>query len=173
MRRVLRKKFFNRPAPDVCLDLLGKFLVQKVGFGERAFEITEVEAYEGLLDRGSHAHKGLTKSNWPMFGPAGFWYVYFTYGMHWMLNIVTGEEDHPSAILIRGVRGIKGPGRVTKNLGINNKLNGAPAVPLSGLWIEDRGAQVDPKSIKKGPRIGIDYAGPFWKKRKWRFYITD
>ncbi|MDO8523436.1 MAG: DNA-3-methyladenine glycosylase [bacterium] len=106
MRRILRRKFFERPALKVAPDLLGKFLCVKSPLGvqdAKCLMITEVEAYGGPKDKASHAFRGRTKRNEPMFGEAGRWYVYFTYGMHWMLNIVTGSKDYPAAVLIRGV----------------------------------------------------------------------
>ncbi|OGY68200.1 MAG: hypothetical protein A3H63_00050 [Candidatus Harrisonbacteria bacterium RIFCSPLOWO2_02_FULL_45_10c] len=104
-----------------------------------------------------------------MFGEAGHWYVYFTYGMHWLLNIVTGPKEYPAAILIRGVAGINGPARLTKALHINKKFDGKKADKKSGLWVEKRG--VAKLKIKKGPRIGVDYAGPIWSKKNFRFFL--
>jgi len=112
MLKVLTHHFFNRPTLTVAKDLLGKFLVREVAPTRRqsgrrrsvvAYMITEVEAYDGFKDKASHASRGETPRNAPMFGPAGHWYVYFTYGMHWMLNVVTREKGYPAAILIRGV----------------------------------------------------------------------
>jgi DNA-3-methyladenine glycosylase len=88
-----------------------------------------------------------------------------------MLNLVTGPRDYPAAILIRGVEGVVGPGRVTRALGIDRKLNAKAATPVSGLWIEDRGVRVPPRLIHATPRIGVDYAGPVWAGKKWRFYF--
>lgn len=129
-----------------------------------------------------------------MFGPPGFWYVYFTYGMHWMLNIVTGRAGYPAAILIRGVgpgrdpcrrrgspgvtsglasngvAGISGPARVTKLFKIDKRLNGLVAVPASGLWIEDRGVIIPPRHIKRSPRVGVGYAGPR-RHKLWNFSV--
>ena len=101
--------------------------------------IIEVEAYDGFHDKASHAARGKTKRNAPMFGHAGHWYVYFTYGMHWMLNIVTGKKGYPAAVLIRGVNGIHGPARLTKKLKIDGKFDDLPANRKTGLWIEDGG----------------------------------
>ena len=106
-----------------------------------------------------------------MFGPAGCWYVYFTYGMHWMLNIVTGPKDYPAAILIRGVKSINGPARLTKTMRIDKKLNGKSTAKRSGLWVENRGLNVKPSQVKNASRIGVAYAGPIWGKKKWRFYL--
>lgn len=171
MRKVLKPDFFNRPTPLVARSLLGKFLVRRIGKKETALMITETEAYDGFRDKGSHASRGKTKRNWPMFGPPGRWYVYFTYGMHWMLNIVTRENDYPAAVLFRGAGNINGPGRLTKFLKIDAKLSAKPAIKRSGLWIEDRGVEIPVAKIEKGPRIGIDYAGRYWAGRHWRFRL--
>ena len=132
--------------------------------------ITEVEAYVGFSDRASHASRGMTPRNRVMFGPPGVWYVYFTYGMHWMANIVTGRKGYPAAILIRGVKGISGPARVTKHFGIDKRFNNKRAMPANGLWIEDRGVRIPSRQVKRSPRIGVNYAGP-WSKKLWRFYL--
>lgn len=173
IRKRLPQTFFNRPTLIVAKELLGKFLVRRYGKREIAYMITDVEAYDGLHDRGSHASRGKTKRNTPMFGPAGRWYVYFTYGMHWMFNIVTREEGYPGAVLIRGVRGISGPARLTKKLKIDKRFNGLPALPKTGLWIEDQGVKVRPQWMKKGPRVGIAYAGREWAKKPWRLWVDQ
>lgn len=171
MRKVLPEKFFERPAPAVAPDLIGKFLVRRIGTKEEAFMVVEAEAYEGLEDKASHASKGRTKRTEVMFGPAGMWYVYLVYGMHEMLNVVTGSEDYPAAVLIRGVEGVWGPGRLTKRLHITRALNGKRSVRATGLWIEDRGVVVPKKRIKRTPRIGVDYAGPVWSRKRYRFIL--
>lgn len=169
-RVVLGRKFFDRPALCVARELLGKFLVRKTKTGVRAFLITEVEAYVGPHDRASHAFRGLTPRTKVMFGPPGHWYVYFTYGMHWMLNVITGKRGYPAAVLIRGVHGISGPARITKRLKIDKRLNEKPTAHLSGLWIEDRGYRVAARDVSKTPRIGVGYAG-LWAKRPYRFLL--
>jgi len=173
MRRALGEKFFERPATEVAPDILGKFLVRRVNGLENALIITEVEAYEGTGDRASHAHRGVTERNKIMFGPPGVWYVYFVYGMHWMLNIVTGTDGHPSAVLIRSTGNISGPGRLTKDLGIDKALNGKESSRDSGLWIEDRGISVEREKIERTPRIGVSYAGPYWSGKKYRFILEN
>lgn len=170
-RKVLSEKFFGVRANIVAPQILGKFLVRYYRGKEISAEITEVEAYDGFSDRGSHASRGKTARNTPMFDSAGRAYIYFTYGMHWMLNVVTGKSGYPSAILIRGVHGIKGPARVTKHFHIDKKFNNKMLSKKNMLWIEDRGVKISASKIKKGPRIGIDYAGPYWSKRHWRFWI--
>ena len=165
MRKVLSKKFFEKNALKVAENLLGKYLVRKIGDKEIALKINEVEAYDGFEDKASHAHKGKTERNKVMFGEAGNWYVYLVYGMHNMLNIVTGNKDYPAAILIRGVGEINGPGRLTKFLKISKKLNGKTSSLETILWFEDRGETVDKKKIKRTSRVGVDYAGPIWAKK--------
>lgn len=184
MRRVLNREFFSRPAPLVAKALLGKFLVRRLGGREVAVMITETEAYDGFGDKGSHAYRGKTSRTWPMFGPAGYWYIYFTYGMHWLLNVVAREENYPAAVLIRGAQYfgqpggrdktltiLNGPARLTRFLKITGSLNAKPACRSSGLWLEDRGIKISAARIKTGPRIGIDYAGPYWARRHWRFWL--
>ncbi|HEY3756571.1 MAG TPA: DNA-3-methyladenine glycosylase [Opitutaceae bacterium] len=131
--------------------------------------ITEVEAYDGEADLACHAAKGRTRRTEVLYGPPGIWYVYLCYGIHEMLNLVVGPAEWPSAVLIRGVEGIAGPGRVTRQLDIDRRLNGAAADAASGLWIEDRRVRVPPKLVRAGPRVGIDYAGPVWAAKPWRF----
>lgn len=172
LRKVLKKKFFDRPTLIVAKDLLGKFLVREVKGEIIASMITEVEAYDGLKDMASHARRGVTPRNKIMFGHPGIWYVYFTYGMHWMVNIITGPENYPAGVLIRGVEGVSGPGRVTKYFRIDRDLNGKRAEPKENLWLEDRGTKIEPKKIKRTPRVGIDHAGPVWAKKKYRFTIS-
>lgn len=169
MRKVLTKKFFERDTLIIARDLLGKFLVGKKGRKKFMYIINEVEAYDGHHDKASHAHRGATRRNKPMFGPAGIWYVYVVYGMYDMLNIVTGPHGYPAAVLIRGVEGVSGPGRLTKKLGISRPLSGARATRASGLWIEDRGIKIKKKDVHRTARIGVTYAGPLWSKKLYRF----
>ena len=171
MRKILSKSFFNRPVLDVAEDLIGKFLVCSVGGKEEAFMITEVEAYDGCEDKACHASRGRTERTEVMFGPAGVFYVYLVYGMYEMLNIVTGDDGYPAAVLIRGVKGVSGPGRLTKRLKITRSFNGKRALRATGLWVEDRGEKILKKHIKRTPRIGVDYAGPIWSKKHYRFII--
>ena len=150
--------------------LLGKYLVRRLPDGrEDARMILETEAYNGERDLACHARAGRTARTDVMYGPGGVWYVYLCYGIHEMLNLVVGPADWPAAILIRGVVGASGPGKVTKVLGIDRRLNRAPANESSGLWIEDRGTRVPAVLIESTPRIGVDYAGPIWSGKHWRF----
>ncbi|MBL9210589.1 MAG: DNA-3-methyladenine glycosylase [Opitutaceae bacterium] len=152
--------------------LLGKHLVRRAADGRTdARLILETEAYDGERDLACHARAGRTARTEVMYAAGGVWYVYLCYGIHEMLNLVVGPAGWPAAILIRGVEGASGPGRLTRSLGIDRSLNRAPAVPGSGLWLEDRGIRVPPRAISRTPRIGVDYAGPVWAAKPWRFTI--
>lgn len=169
-RRILKKSFYDRPTLEVAEDLLGKFLVRRFDDGsEVAAPIHETEAYDGFEDKASHAHRGVTARNSVMYGPPGYFYVYLCYGMHWLLNVVTGPENYPAAILIRGAGKFSGPARLTKNLHVDKAFNQSPAVSGEGLWIEDRGLRISPEEIERTPRIGVNYAGPVWSKKHYRF----
>jgi DNA-3-methyladenine glycosylase len=207
VKRVLPTAFFNRPTLEVARELLGCFLCRRLKPSEARFarsirqrridlgnkgkiirlEITEVEAYDGPEDKASHAHRGKTARNAPMFGEAGRWYVYFTYGMHWMLNIVTGPTGYPAAVLIRGgklklakdefarsVRSeqrtvLEGPARLTKFLEIDKQFNNKKAVRKTGLWVE-KGRRVPHEKIRCAARIGVAYAGT-WAGKPYRFLL--
>jgi DNA-3-methyladenine glycosylase len=107
-----------------------------------------------------------------MYAPGGVWYVYLCYGVHEMLNLVVGPEGWPAAVLVRGVEGAVGPGRLTKALGIGRALNATDATSDAGeLWIEDRGGRVPRTAVIAGPRVGVDYAGPVWAAKPWRFQL--
>ena len=176
----LTKNFFEKPTLWVAGNLLGKVLIRNWRGKEIKAIITEAEAYCGVDDKASHASRGMTPRNKIMFGEAGYAYVYLIYGMHYCLNIVTEFKDYPAAVLIRGVRllndasaKLDGPGKLTKALHIDKFLNGEDIVISQKLWIEDvGGATADRFKIKKGLRVGVDYAGP-WAKKPWRFYLSE
>ena len=149
--------------------LLGKMLVRTCNQSRSELIITEVEAYDGESDLACHASKGRTKRTEIMYHAGGVWYIYLCYGIHEMLNLVVGPENYPAAVLIRGAGDLVGPGRLTKRLQIDRKLNGATAAPESRLHLEDLGIEVPRTRIKTSPRIGVDYAGPIWAKKLWRF----
>lgn len=153
--------------------LLGKVLVRSVsgGGGETRHILTELEAYHSELDLACHASKGRTPRTDVLYRAPGIWYVYLCYGIHEMLNLVVGPEGFPAAILVRGVHDVIGPGRVTKALQIGRSLNGQPALPASGLWIEDQGIKVPKSWVLAGPRVWVDYAGEIWSAKPWRFQI--
>jgi DNA-3-methyladenine glycosylase len=174
MRRIIKAKQL-RAKKTVALArwLLGKYLVRRIGPRRvEAHRILEVEAYDGERDRACHARMGRTARNAVMYEPGGVWYVYLCYGVHEMLNLVVGPRDWPAAILIRGMEGAAGPGRLTRALAVDRKLNASSATARSsGLWLEDRGERVPRTAVKATPRIGIDYAGPVWAKKPWRFVL--
>ncbi len=185
---MLKKTFFARSAVSVAKDLIGCFLCVP----GKKFMIVETEAYEGLDDKASHARSGKTERNKIMFGNPGVWYVYFTYGMHYMLNIVCGPNGHPGAVLVRGITllpttppfvregekvamSLLGPAKLTKYLKIDKSFNGKSATLKTGLWIEPSKFIHDDHlkliNIIKTPRVGVGYAGPVWSKKKYRFVL--
>lgn len=174
MRNILKKKFFERDTVLVAQELVGKFLVKRTGDREVAAKIIETEAYDGPEDKAAHGSRGMTARNEVMFGEAGRFYVYFIYGMYWMLNVVCGPKNFPAAILIRGVEvdglRISGPGRVSKFLEIDKSFNGLEAGARSGVWFEDRGFVVGSGQLEKTKRVGVDYAGE-WSHKPYRFYL--
>ena len=155
-------------AEECAIWLLGKLLCRRLSDGT-VFKarIVETECYCGEEDTACHAHKGRTQRNEPLYMAGGISYVYLCYGIHALLNIISGAEGHPEGILIRGIDGAIGPGRVTKTLGITVADNRLVLSPDSGLWLEDAG--FIPKKVEAQPRVGIDYAEESDRLRPWRF----
>ena len=150
--------------------LLGKWLCRRLEDGRIIkARIVETEAYCGEEDSACHAHCGKTERNAPMYEAGGIAYIYLCYGMHNLLNVVTGARDYPEAVLIRGIEDHIGPGRVTKFLQIDRMLNREPLTVSKRLWIEDDGTP--PLRSKATPRIGIAYATKRDQNRKWRFVV--
>jgi DNA-3-methyladenine glycosylase len=171
MGRIVKAKVL-RAKKTVALArwLLGKHLVRRLPRGRvEARLITEVEAYDGERDLACHARAGRTRRTEVLYAPGGVWYVYLCYGTHEMLNLVVGPRGWPAAVLIRGIEHASGPGRVTKALRIDRRLNATPAARATGLWLEDRGVRVPRRHVRATPRIGVDYAGPIWSRKLWRF----
>lgn len=165
------KDFFTRDVLDVAPDLLGQCLLRQYPDGTvNRFIVSEVEAYKGGDDLACHASKGKTTRTSVMFSKGGVAYVYLIYGMHWMLNVVTGGVANPQAVLIRGLKECYGPGRLTKKLGIDKSYNGEDFTTSHRLWFEPSGFA---PSINTGPRIGVDYAGEYWASIPWRFWIDN
>ena len=171
-RVIPRQNWLKPGAVALARSLLGKVLVRTTPMGRETRVILETEAYVGTEDRACHASKGRTARTEVMFGEGGQWYVYLCYGIHEMLNLVVGPADFPAAVLIRGVEGAIGPGRLTKQLGIDRRLNAKPATPPTGLHLEDHGIIVPRARIVAGPRVGVDYAGPVWAAKPWRFRVA-
>jgi len=166
----LSQSFFCRDVLTVAPDLLGKYIVIKNGNAINRFMITEVEAYRGEEDLACHASRGRTERTRVLYSQGGAIYVYLIYGMYWMFNIVTGEQDNPQAVLLRGIESVSGPGRVSKKLNINKSYYGEDITQSARIWIEDSDVR---RKIFTGPRIGIDYAGPYWSKMPWRYWIEN
>lgn len=188
--KIISKSFYNRSTLKVAQELLGCFLVRKFpspalgeGSGVRYYKIVETEAYIGHKDKASHASRGRTPRNEIMFGEPGNTYIYFTYGMHYMLNIATEKKEYPAAVLIRAVEPIckdakscvstNGPAKLTKALEIDKSFNALPIYTKKyDLWIEDRKEVIKPSQIIKSKRVGIDSAEEY-RDKLWRFYIKD
>ena len=164
----LTSDFFLRDVLEVAPALIGKLLVRQFDDGRiEKYRITETEAYRGTEDIACHASKGRTPRTEVMFQEGGAVYVYLIYGMYWLLNLVTGTEGDASAVLIRGIEGASGPGRVGRKLQLDKSFYGENLITSSRIWVED----AEPVSeIKTSKRIGIEYAGE-WKDKLWRFYL--
>lgn len=166
----LKNQFYQQDVLSVAKSLLGATLVRQFDDGRQLrLIINEVEAYNGEDDLGCHASKGRTPRTEVMYHNGGKTYVYLIYGMYWLLNVVTGSEDHPQAVLIRGTKEITGPGRIGKALMLNKSFYGEDLTSSTRLWIEP--SKINNIKIIESPRIGIDYAGEYWSKIKWRFTI--
>ena len=172
----LDRAFYDRPALVVARELLGMVLVWEGPQGRQAGRIVEVEAYDGPEDAASHARSGPKGRAAVMFGLAGYAYVYLIYGIHHCLNISTGPQGYPAAILIRALEplegiagGTNGPGRLCKVLGLDRRHN---SLDMTGdrLFIEDRGVPVRDEDVVAKARIGIQFAGEPWISQPWRFY---
>lgn len=186
----LPRTFFQRSTFEVSRELLGKRLVHiDAGQAISGF-ITETEAYIGPEDLASHARHGITNRNEVMWGAPGFAYIYFTYGVHWMLNFVTGTEGQAGAALLRGIlpsEGLDrirqrrpaapvgklcdGPAKTTQALGIDGNLNGHDLCgEHSRLFIED-GPEVPDRLVEMSPRVGLDNVPEPWKSKPWRYRV--
>jgi DNA-3-methyladenine glycosylase len=190
-RTCLDAAFFDTPVLIVARDLLGKRLVRMLDGERLAGIICETEAYRGEEDLACHARAGRTLRTQVMYGPPGHAYVYFTYGMHWMLNFVCGPPGFPAAVLLRAIlptEGLEtiaarragqkpkqwtnGPAKICQSLGIDSNLNGHPLFNLqSELWVETAPSIPD-EWVKIGPRIGIPNVPEPWRSKPWRFLAT-
>ncbi len=186
----LPESFFNRPTLTVARDLLGKTLVRRRHGTELRGKIVEVEAYIGQTDTACHCSKGRTPRTEVMFGAAGRAYVYFVYGMHYMLNIVTEASGFPAAILIRAVEPLagqqemaalrgnsaqnltNGPARLCQAMAIDKRFNGWNLTVGDTLWVADAPAVPD-TAVARGRRIGIGYATPADQNAPWRLWLKN
>ncbi len=160
----LEERFYHRPCVEVARDLVGKVLV----FRGRRLRISETEAYCGEADTACHASRGRTQRTEVLYRQAGTVYVYLCYGIHWVLNVVTGEEGQPEAVLIRACVEAPGPGRLTKALGITGAQNRSSIADSDELWIEDDGFSC---AVRTDKRVGIGYASLEDQQRPWRFIL--
>jgi DNA-3-methyladenine glycosylase len=188
----LARSFFARPTLEVAWMLLGQRLVRIYNGRRLAGIITETEAYIGEEDLACHARAGRTARTQVMYYPGGHAYVYFTYGMHWMLNFVTEGEGFPAAVLVRAIvpvegetmmrrlRGGKpasvltdGPAKLTQALAIDSRLNGVD-ICASGaaLFVEKVLPSLPEAQVTSGPRVGIDRVPEPWKSQPWNFRLN-
>ena len=158
--------FFHRHALEVAPDLVGKLLVH----GDRYLRISETEAYCGVTDTACHAHKGRTKRTEVLYADAGTIYIYLCYGMHWLMNVITGDIDDPQGVLIRACVEADGPGKLTKKLGITGDLNRGSVVDSRELWIADDGFRC---TVRTAKRVGIGYASQEDQDKLWRFILDN
>lgn len=171
MNKRLDRDFYIKDVLEVAPLLIGKLLVRKFDNGEIIkCRITETEAYRGEEDSACHARFGLTKRTKVLYGEGGHTYVYLCYGIHHLLNVVTGRNDIPQAVLIRGIESYDGPGKLTKFLNITNELNNIDLCNSVKLWIEDDGKRFN---YNKTKIIGINYATEPYKSIEWRYVIKD
>lgn len=231
------RKFFVRDTLTVAKELLGKYIVRKIGNKEIIGRIVETEAYIGPQDRASHAYGGKrTTRNTAEYLVGGHIYIYLVYGMYWQFNITTAQEGKPECILVRAVKPVivdefkiqnstpivqtltdlttgranrnkgrntgipapyhpsrsedwfgefkitsqnskllrnlaNGPGKLCRYLKLDKSFYGEDLTKSGRIWLEDKGERIKPSRIGSSARVGIDYAGPYWSRRKWRFYI--
>jgi DNA-3-methyladenine glycosylase len=191
----LSREFFARDTLSVARDLLGMRLVRMLDGQHLSGIIVECEAYIGQGDTACHASRGRTSRTEVMFGPPGFAYVYFTYGMHWLLNVVTEEKGFPAAVLLRAIQPLEGietmrtlrqvkgrprsdreltsgPARLTQALAIDKSFNGADLANGDLLWLEP-GDSVSDDDVERGQRIGVNYALENDRVARWRLWVRD
>jgi len=189
----LAKSFFERDTTTVARNLLGQVLVHALNGTRVSGRIVETEAYTGWDDLASHGRVGKTQRNLPMFGPVGVSYVYLTYGIHWLLNVVAKppDVDYPAAVLIRAVEPLEGldvmasrregrkqrewtsgPGRLTVAMGIGQHMNQHNMLSEGSLLYFEEGIHIPNSQVSTGPRIGINVKEP-WQSIEWRFWIKD
>jgi DNA-3-methyladenine glycosylase len=183
---ILLRNFYDRPTLTVARELIGARLVRILDGAKLVGLITETEAYISEKDLACHAKAGRTARTAVMYGEPGHAYVYFTYGNHWMLNVVTEREGFPAAVLIRAIQPLEGaevmsvrrsgrdtfgPGKLCQALGITKSENGVDLTETTGgLWIE-AGPNVPNSLVTKGPRVGLNNTPEPWLSKPWRFLV--
>ena len=178
----LKRPFFTRPALRAAKEILGKLIIRRYRGRKISGKIVEVEVYYSIRDRASHAFGGkVTERNRAEYLPGGHVYIYLVYGLHWQFNISTGPAGHPECILIRAVEPVQGfkdragsgPGKFCKVFKLNKAFYGEDLTTSKRLWLERDRKRERNERMKTVPRIGIDYAGPYWSKVPWRFWLKD
>src|SRR3569623_2547252 len=176
----LGRDSFNRHTLHVSRKFLGIFSVRCVQDWRMSALLAVGEAYKGPRDRAAHTHGGRrTARVEPLYGDGGTVYVYLVYGLHWLLNFRTAGAERPEGVLIRAILAetagrptlIAGPGKVCNHLHIAKRLDGADATCSEHIWLEARGVRIPARSIIRGPRVGVDYAGPYWAAGPWRYWM--
>jgi DNA-3-methyladenine glycosylase len=201
MRKRLTRQFYTKSTLKVAKELLGKYIVRKIGKKKLEGMIIETEAYIGPQDKASHAYKGkVTPRNKAEYLIGGHIYIYLVYGMYWQLNISTSKEGKPECVLIRAIEPAiprfkfknqnakckitiqnskllkkmsDGPGKLCRWLKLDGSFYGEDLTKSKRIWLEDRGIKIKPSQIIATKRVGIDYAGPYWANKKWRFLLKD
>ncbi|MGC9031551.1 MAG: DNA-3-methyladenine glycosylase [Minisyncoccia bacterium] len=186
MKKRLGRNFFTRKTLIVAKDLLGKYIIRKIGNKKIIGKIVETEAYIGPKDKASHAFSGkITERNKAEYKIGGHIYIYLVYGMYWQLNISTFKEGKPECVLIRALEPkiknsrknilkiANGPGKLCNYLKLDKSFYGEDLTKSKKIWLEDWGEKIKKSEIKAALRIGIEYSGPFWSKVPWRFYIKN
>ncbi|MGN0665999.1 MAG: DNA-3-methyladenine glycosylase [Huintestinicola sp.] len=169
--KILDRDFFHRDCLEVAPDLVGKLIIRTLDSGEKiTLRITETEAYRGEEDTACHASKGRTPRTEILYGESGIIYVYLCYGIHWLMNVITGEKEQPQGVLIRACRDYSGPARLTKQLRIDRSFNGQSIADNDVICIADDGYRTD---IIRKKRVGIDYADEYYRDILWRFCDSD
>jgi len=181
MKDRLKREFYTRDTLLVAKELLGKYIVRKIGERFLVGKIVETEAYIGPKDKASHSYQWkVTKRNLAEFLEGGHIYIYLCYGMYWQLNITTSKIGTPECVLIRAIEPINkfkiknltnGPGKLCKWIKLDKSFYGEDLVTSKRVWLE-KGEKILASKIVATKRIGIDYAGP-WKHKPWRFYIKN
>ena len=165
----LTESFYHRDCLEVAPDLVGKLILRKFPDGTLLRErIAETEAYRGQEDLACHASRGRTPRTELLYRESGVIYVYLCYGMHWLMNVITGEPEQPQGVLIRAGAVHNGPAKLTKYLQVDKHFNGGSFVTSPELWI----AGCRP-NLRTDVRVGIDYAGEYWKNMPWRWIAEE
>ena len=185
-------EFYQRPAEQVARELLGQRIVHVINGYRISGYLLETEAYDGEIDGACHARSGKTERNAPLYGPPGLAYVYFTYGIHWLLNVVTRPQNEPAGVLFRAVfpdEGIEiirhnrtgqarknwcnGPAKLTRAMAVTGDQNLLPLYSSASPLHLEPGFPIPTEMIQTSPRIGIDYAPEPWKSMPWRFFVAE